>query len=508
MQTNTTLFLLLLYIIFSTSCYQRGRETTSFQPDFWIGNIEFKMRDSVVCFRFLTLENNSKGSKIISILSYIGNDSYVSPYLNVSSDAMKAYLIYLLHREPSHILQIYEHEDERDNSTLILYTEIYYLGKRFEDNKLIVVMEEKYKEFIDERNALIVKKVLEDLGIDVANFEWLQIVDKPNISVYLQFTNHIKSLNQTNNFEALIDKLENYLEIFLSEMGNKEEEYEVFRAIQDADTNHTPSLALKLLHKFNFMYLTTEQLNKHFFDVYNREAYKKLIPHIMYNLQGLKENQYENTTGIDLTLELQDNISALQEENGLLRKTISDLYIRMKKLENIIWQNVAPNNSRFEEIKEEFFKKRIFNSSIELMSNRGFREIYEKNYSMITNSKDLSDILVEYNNRSMICAGAEHNSNIAKMSCGILGEVLKETCSNTEAYFNGGAFWYNSEDYAFGFAESPDIYLNHQEKYDMYNDTSEQRMSWALSGNRGGRLGANLTFHKEMLKVIYILSPQ
>lgn len=138
--------------------------------------------------------------------------------------------------------------------------------------------------------------------------------------------------------------------------------------------------------------------------------------------------------------------------------------------------------------------------------NAGFRNVYDKFYSVPLTTLEILGLRNSCNSNSILCAaGGLSDSNILNLvSCANCYSVLTKTNTNSPR-FVGSAYWYLTEGKSFGFSKLSSINQNTAD-YNDHND--EYRLSWHLDYKDigGWRVGSIilLNLDNRYKKYIYI----
>ena len=126
------------------------------------------------------------------------------------------------------------------------------------------------------------------------------------------------------------------------------------------------------------------------------------------------------------------------------------------------------------------------------LTKAGFRLVYNYTYSHITANAEILSIRSQCTSSTIICVGSNRYDEtfLRLVACANCLNVTTETILN-QPQFYGGAYWYFTDGYSFGFA--PNFTIN-QSSADSFDQSSNLRLSWHLVRSNGGwRLG-NITY--------------
>ena len=126
------------------------------------------------------------------------------------------------------------------------------------------------------------------------------------------------------------------------------------------------------------------------------------------------------------------------------------------------------------------------------LTNSGFRLVYNYAYSHVTTTAEILNVRSQCTSSTIICVGGNRYDDtfLRLVACANCFNVTTETILNQPQYY-GGAYWYFTDSYSFGFA--PNFTID-QNTADFFDHSSNLRLSWHLDGSNGGwRLG-NITY--------------
>ena len=122
--------------------------------------------------------------------------------------------------------------------------------------------------------------------------------------------------------------------------------------------------------------------------------------------------------------------------------------------------------------------------------NAGFRLIFNYPYNHATSTNDILNIRNQCSDDSIICVGGMEPPSVTTE---ILRVLACANCLNVTTQTNlnqpnlvGEAYWYFTPNYSFGFAPTSKI---DQFNADIFEKTSNLRVSWHLDARGGYRLG-------------------
>ncbi|KAL9654907.1 hypothetical protein ABK040_008697 [Willaertia magna] len=163
----------------------------------------------------------------------------------------------------------------------------------------------------------------------------------------------------------------------------------------------------------------------------------------------------------------------------------------------------TPRNEPFVKPRRGIFKDELYSSKL---WKEGWRELYCRNFSSPITRDELMEIKLKYNNSRFLCVASKHNATdcIHLAAIDTIENALKET-SNSKVASSGSIYklyWYFDQRYGvFGFSNESKINLN-----DGDSEKGDLRLSWRLSGSRGGgRVGdKDLTGSTDWQKIIFL----
>jgi hypothetical protein len=143
--------------------------------------------------------------------------------------------------------------------------------------------------------------------------------------------------------------------------------------------------------------------------------------------------------------------------------------------------------------------------NIDDLTNLGFRLVYNYTYSHVTTRSEILSVRSQCTSSTIICVGGNRYDEtfLRLVACANCFYVTTETILNQPQYY-GGAYWYFTDGYSFGFAP---IFTITQNTADTFDQSSNLRLSWHLDGSSGGwRLGfiTSLNGDTDYYKKIYL----
>ncbi|KAL5505793.1 hypothetical protein EMCRGX_G007297 [Ephydatia muelleri] len=145
----------------------------------------------------------------------------------------------------------------------------------------------------------------------------------------------------------------------------------------------------------------------------------------------------------------------------------------------------------------------LYNYPENALIQKSFTKCYDQPYSHATTSADLANCM----GSSLVFVGAKSSSGSNTFALGAFGvssNVMKITSSATQAFIDdGGAYWYRTPGWSFGFASSSSINLG---RCDNNNPDCSHRLCFHLDQNVGGyRAGCTVGLNEDSTwrKVIY-----
>ena len=145
------------------------------------------------------------------------------------------------------------------------------------------------------------------------------------------------------------------------------------------------------------------------------------------------------------------------------------------------------------------------NVNMKDLTNSGFRLVYNYIYNHITTRAEILSIRSQCTSSTTICVGGNRYDEIflRLVACANCLSVTTETTLNSPQFY-GRAYWYFTNGQSFGFA--PTNVIN-QGNADVYDQSSNLRLSWHLDGVSGGwRIGNVITLNSDTtyIKKIYL----
>ena len=140
--------------------------------------------------------------------------------------------------------------------------------------------------------------------------------------------------------------------------------------------------------------------------------------------------------------------------------------------------------------------------SLTNLNDSGYINIYNQPNSAFTLETDVStwaDYCDEY---SILClaGGVAGSDQMRVLACGNCLSVTNFTIVNIPA-FNGLAWWFHTSAYSIGFAPNSTV---NQGACDIYDLSSELRLSWHTTGTQGGyRAGTLLSYGNYVQKYVF-----
>ena len=215
-----------------------------------------------------------------------------------------------------------------------------------------------------------------------------------------------------------------------------------------------------------------------------------------------------NSSIIDINDEIKDNYNIFNIEISVLKNQI--------KLSQTTTTTVTTTTTTVTTTTTNSYPiKGIQNNiAVSTLIRNGYSYVYNKPYSHMTTIYEMETIKNSCSTKTTLCFGGVDSTNdvLLVVSCGLCSVVLTPQSAKNSPNLYNRTYWYYTPNVAgsrsIGFSPNQNIDQRNSDHFDL---SSDQRLSWRITGDHGGfRLGSliwlsnNTRYYKVILKKINV----